>query len=179
MIFRVFKKVFQKPLYVAIGILAGLTSFVFIIWLPNIGLVAEVIFSSGSFSERIALPVSLIGTISTNFTTLSASFVIAMAILFGMNVAMATFFIRRRISNIKQSGTAVGLIGTMSGTLGVGCAACGSILLTTVLAWVGAGTLIQLLPLQGEEFGIAGVILLASSLFLTAKQIENPAVCKI
>ena len=63
--------------------------------------------------------------------------------------------------------------------LGVGCAACGSILLTTVLAWVGAGALIRLLPLQGEEFGIIGVILLAISIFLTAKQIDNPVVCKI
>ena len=179
MFFYAFKKVFQKPLYAAIGILTGLTSFVFIIWLPNIGLVAEVLFSSGSFSERIALPVSLIGTISTNFTALSASFVIAMAILFGMNVAMTAFFIRRRISNIKQSGTAVGLIGTVSGTLGVGCAACGSILLTTVLAWIGAGALVRFLPLQGEEFGIAGVFLLAASVFLTARQIENPAVCRI
>ena len=179
MFFYAFKKVFQNPLYVAIGILTGLTSFVFIIWLPNIGLVAEVLFSSGSFSERIALPVSLIGTISTNFTTLSASFVIAMAILFGMNAAMTAFFIRRRISSIRQSGITAGFIGTVSGTLGVGCAACGSILLTTVLAWVGAGALIQLLPLQGEEFSIAGAILLAASLFLTAKQIENPAVCKI
>ena len=179
MIFRAFKKVFQKPLYAAIGILTGLTSFVFIIWLPNIGLVAEVLFSSGSFSERIALPVSLLGTISTNFTALSASFVIAMAILFGMNVAMTAFFIRRRISNIKESGVVAGFIGTISGTLGVGCAACGSILLTTVLAWIGAGALIQLLPMQGEEFGIAGVILLVASLFLTAKQIENPAVCRI
>ena len=98
MFFYAFKKVFQKPLYAAIGILTGLTSFVFIIWLPNIGLVAEVLFSSGSFSERIALPVSLLGTISTNFTTLSASFVIAMAVLFGMNAAMTAFFIHRRIS---------------------------------------------------------------------------------
>ncbi|MBM2818014.1 MAG: Uncharacterized protein HW401_604 [Parcubacteria group bacterium] len=179
MIFRAFKKVFQKPLYAAIGILTGLTSFVFIIWLPNIWLVAEVLFSSGSFLERIALPVSLIGTISTNFTALSASFVIAMAILFGMNVAMTAFFIRRRLSSVRQSGTAVGLIGTVIGTLGVGCAACGSILLTTVLAWIGAGALIRLLSMRGEEFGIAGVIILASSLFLTAKQIENPAVCRI
>ena len=179
MIFRAFKKVFQNPLYATIGILTGLTSFVFIIWLPNIGLVAEVLFSSGSFSERIALPVSLLGTISTNFTTLSASFVIAMAILFGMNAAMTAFFIRRRISSVRQNGITAGLIGTVSGTLGVGCAACGSILLTTVLAWVGTGALIQLLPLRGEEFGIAGVFLLAASVFLTARQIENPAVCRI
>jgi len=179
MIFRAFKKVFQNPLYVAIGILTSLASFVFIIWLPNIGLVVEVLFSSGSFSERIALPVSLIGTISTNFTALSASFVIAMAILFGMNLAMTIFFIRRKISSVRQSGITAGFIGTISGTLGVGCAACGSILLTTVLAWIGAGVLIKFLPLRGEEFEIIGVILLALSVFLTAKQIENPAVCKI
>ena len=179
MLFRAFTKVFQRPLYLAIGILIGSTSFVFIIWLPNIGLVTEILFSSGSLSERIALPVSLLGSISTNFTTLSASFVIAIAVLLGINVAMTTFFIRHRISSVRQSGAATGFIGTVSGMLGVGCAGCGSILLTTVLAWVGAGALIRLLPLQGEEFGIIGVILLAISIFLTAKQIDNPVVCKI
>ena len=179
MFFYAFKKVFQKPLYAAIGILTGLTSFVFIIWLPNIGLVAEVLFSSGSFSERIALPVSLIGTISTNFTALSASFVIAMAILFGMNVAMTAFFIRRRISNIKQSGTAVGLIGTVSGTLGVGCAACGSLFASTLVASIAGAGFAARLPLSGFEFQLIGIALLLFSIFQLSRAINKPPVCPI
>ena len=178
MIFRALVKVFQRSLYIAIGILTSLTVFVLAVWLPNLRLVGEVLFSNGSLSERAALPFTLLGSIS-NFTTLSALSVMAMSIIFGINVAMTIFFIRRRISSVGRSGAVTGLIGAVSGTLGVGCAACGSLLLTTVLAWVGAGALIQLLPLQGEEFGIAGVFILAVSVFLTAKQIENPAVCKI
>ena len=74
-------------------------------------------FSSGSLSERIALPVSLLGSISTNFTTLSASFVIAIAVLFGNKFGNDDFFIRHRISSVRQSGAATGFIGTVSGML--------------------------------------------------------------
>ena len=67
----------------------------------------------------------------------------------------------------------------VSGVLGMGCAACGSFLLTSIFSLFGASWLLSYLPLDGGEFGILGVILLAVSLYLTAKKIQNPAVCKI
>ncbi|HQU09423.1 MAG TPA: hypothetical protein PLV25_05630, partial [Opitutales bacterium] len=72
-----------------------------------------------------------------------------------------------------------GFLGIASGVLGMGCAACGSFLLTSLLSLFGASWLLSYLPLAGGEFGILGVILLAVSLYMTAKKIQNPAVCKI
>lgn len=180
MIFPAFKKVFQKPLYVAIGAMTSLTTFVLAVWLPNIGLVVDAIFSRGSLSERFGLPLSLLGSISTNFSILSASYVIATAILLGMNLAMVIFFFRRRSASFNRAGATTGLVGTASGALGIGCVACGSgpILITALLASVGAGTLTQFLPFKGQEFSVAGIIFLTASIYLTARQIESPAVCK-
>lgn len=92
---------------------------------------------------------------------------------------MVIFFLRRRLTSIKQSGVALGFFGILSGILGVGCAACGSFLIVTLITWSGVGALVAALPLKGGEFGVISIILLLISLYQTAKQIEDPLVCKI
>ena len=79
-------------------------------------------------------------------------------------------------SMVKRAGVATGLFGITSGVVGMGCAACGSFLLTSMLSFVGASGILAFLPLGGGEFGILGVILLGISLYMTAKKIQNPAV---
>mgnify|MGYP000431893244 CR=1 FL=1 len=180
MLFQALQKVFRKPLYVFIALITSAVMFVFATWLPNFRLIASVIGSSdASFSQKLGIPISLFGSISTNFTTLSALYTIAIAILFGVSLAMVVYFMRRKISEVRQSGTVAGFVGVASGVLGIGCAACGSLILTSGLALFGASGVLAFLPLAGGEFGILGVILLLVSIYFTAKQIENPAVCKI
>lgn len=173
------QKVFRDPAYGALAFLVSVLAFVFAVWLPNIRLVAGIVSSPEvPFWSKLELPLSLLGSIATNFTPLSATYTIAIAVLFGVYIAMITYFLKRRIKDIKQSGIATGLFGITSGVLGVGCAACGSFLLTSVLSLVGAGGALVRLPLRGNEFGILGVILLTIALYVTAKQIENPLTCK-
>ena len=132
-----------------------------------------------SFSQKLDLPISLLGSIITNFTPLSASYTVAIAVLFGINVSMVAYFLRRRVNEVKRAGVATGLLGITSGVVGMGCAACGSFLLTSMLLLVGVSGVLALLPLGGGEFGILGVILLGISLYMTAKKIQNPAICDI
>ncbi len=180
MVFQALQKVFRKPLYALLALITGVVVFAFATWLPNIQLIATVISSPDvSFSQKLGIPISLLGSIATNFTVLSASYTIAIAILFGVNLAMVMYFLKRKISEVKQNGITTGFVGIASGVLGLGCAACGSFLLTSGLSLVGASGILVFLPLAGAEFGILGVILLSISIYLTAKQIQNPAVCKI
>jgi hypothetical protein len=180
MIFQALQKVFRKPLYTLLALIVSAVVFAFAVWFPNISLIVEVMGHPGiSFSQKLDLPISLLGSIATNFTLLSASYTIAIALLFGVNLAMTIYFLRRKISEVRQSGVATGFIGLASGVLGMGCAACGSLLLTSGLSLVGASGILAFLPLAGGEFGILGVILLLASIYLIAKQIQNPAVCKI
>lgn len=180
MLFQALQKVFRKPIYVLLALITSVAIFAFAVWLPNIPLIVKVMGHPGiPLTQKLNLPISLLGSIVTNFTPLSASYTIAIAVLFGLNLSMVTYFLWRKIKDVKQNGITTGLFGITSGVIGMGCAACGSFLLTSGLAFIGASGILTFLPLAGGEFGILGVILLALSLHLTAKQIQNPAVCKI
>ena len=180
MLIQALQKVFRKPQYALLALTTSAAVFAFAVWLPNLSLIVRVMGHPGvPFSQKLDLPLSLLGSIATNFTLLSASYTIAIAILFGMNVSMIVYFLRRRVDEVKQAGVATGLFGITSGVIGMGCAACGSFLLMSILSLFGASWILSFLPLGGGEFGIFGVILLAVSLYMTAKKIQNPAVCKI
>lgn len=180
MISQALQKVFRKPLYALLALIISAAVFAFAVWLPNLSLIVKIMGHPGiTFSQKLSLPANLLGSIVTNFTLLSATYTILIAILFGMNVAMIVYFLKRRIDDVRQAGLGTGFLGITSGVLGMGCAACGSFLLTSILSLSGASWLLSYLPLDGGEFGILGVILLAISLYLTAKKIQNPAICKI
>ena len=180
MLFQALKKVFQKPLYILLACITSLAVFAFAVWLPNISLIVSVMAHPEiSFSQKLNLPFILLGSIVTNFTLLSASYTIAIAILFGVNLAMVVYFLKRKISEVKRSGIATGFFGIASGVAGMGCTACGSFLLASILSVFGVAGMLAFLPLAGGEFGILGVILLGVSLYMTARHIQNPAVCKI
>jgi hypothetical protein len=180
MIIQALQKVFRKPQYTILALVVSATVFAFAVWLPNISLIVKVMGHPGiSLTQKLDLPISLLGSIATNFTLLSASYTIAITILFGINLSMGIYFLRRRVDNVKEAGMATGLFGITSGVIGMGCAACGSLLLTSILSLFGATWILAFLPLSGGEFGILGVILLAISIYMMAKKIQNPAVCKI
>lgn len=180
MILGALQKVFRKPSYVVLALLVSASIFVFAVLLPNIRLVAGVVSSPDiPLLSKFELPLSLLGSIGTNFTVLSATYTIIIAILFGIYVAMTTYFLKNRIKEISQSGIATGFLGIASGVLGVGCGACGAFLLTSFISLIGAGGILAFLPLGGGEFGILGVILLAIAVCVTAKKIESPMVCNI
>lgn len=180
MLFQALQKIFRKPMYILLALITSSVVFTFAVWLPNIPLIVKVMGHPGiSLTQKLGLPISLLGSIATNFTLLSASYTIAIAILFGMNVSMIVYFLRRRVDEVRQTGMTTGLFGITSGVIGMGCAACGSFLLTSILSLIGASGILAFLPLNGGEFGILGVVLLGASLYMTAKKIQNPAVCKI
>ena len=180
MVIGVLAKVFRKPAYSILALATSITVFALAVWLPNFSLLVWIMGHPGiSLAQKFDLPISLLGSIATNFTLLSASYTMAIAILFGINIAMMVFYLRRRVAAVKSSGVTMGFLGLVSGALGMGCAACGSLLLTSGLSLLAASSILAWLPLGGSEFGILGVILLMISIYIIAKQIQNPAVCRI
>ncbi len=179
----VFRKVFSNVQYVILtAIVTGLV-FAFAVWLPNLKLIGEVTFNSNASAiEKISFLYSLLGSIQTNFSAISAGYTIAIAVLFGINIALLAYYIRARRAALQGSGAALSIGGSVgglvSGVFGIGCAACGTFLFTSTLALFGAGGLLAILPLGGEEFGFLGVGLLAYSIYLTSNKIMEPMVCK-
>ncbi len=132
-------------------------------------------------SEKASFVWSLYGSIGTNFTVVSASYTIAIAILFGVNIALLAYYIARMRGGARRVGStsAAGFGGLIAGIFGIGCAACGTFIFTSVLALFGASGFLAILPLGGEEFGLLGVLLLMYSIYLLAKKINDPLVCEI
>ncbi len=180
MIRRVLQKVFSKPKYALLAFIVTIAVFSFEVWFPNWKLIFTVIASpSVSFTEAIGIIFGLFFSIGTNFTVVSASYTIAIAILFGINVTLLTYYISVRKGSLRGKGGALGIGGLISGIFGVGCAACGSFILTSLLALIGIGGALTFLPFGGEEFGFIGVGLLGYAIYWTSKKIQEPVVCVI
>lgn len=179
-VLQTIKKVFCKPSYIALMLTASISVFIFAVWFPNISLIVKIMSHSEiSLRQKLNFPISLLGGIITNFTLFSALYTVAIAVLFGIDLAMVVYLLRRRIDNAKKNGIAAGLLGIISGVIGIGCAVCGSFLLTSVLSLLGAAGILSFLPFGGGEFGILGVVLLSVSIYTAVKQIQNPAICKV
>lgn len=181
MVIEVLRTVFRQFRYVQIAVLVAVLALSTAILLPNVPILLQV-FASGdvSFLGKTAFLWSLFGSLYTNFTAFSATYTIIVSLLLGVNIALLTFYIRRRqIGSKNYAGNTAGFLGAVAGAFGVGCAACGSIILTTVLASLGAGGLLLLLPFHGTEFGVLGIILLVFSVHQLAKRIDDPLVCSV
>jgi len=177
------RQVFARGRYILLAAATGLAVFILATWLPNLGLVWQIAASASvPFADKVKVLTALIGSIGTNFTLFSALSTVAIAALFGANVAVMAYYFRARRQLLGQAGqaaTAASLGGLASGFFGVGCAACGAFVLGPVLAFVGASGLIALLPFGGEEFGALGVAMLGYSLVLTARKIGEPVACPL
>jgi hypothetical protein len=103
------------------------------------------------------------------------------AILLGMNVSLLWYYAARarQLSKADRTLTYTGVGGFVSGLFGIGCAACGTILLTGILNLLGITWLLTYLPLHGAEFGVIGVGLLAFTSYAVAKRINDPLLCSV
>ncbi|NQV12184.1 hypothetical protein HQ524_02385 [Candidatus Uhrbacteria bacterium] len=168
--------VLKRPWYLMLGIIVAAALLLFAIWLPNISLMVSTIISPDiAFILKARILWGSLGALDTNFTVLTRTFTIAIALLTGLNITMLTYYIRRRLKIEKSAGTSV--LGMLIGLVGVGCASCGSVILSSFVG-VGAATgFIGVLPLHGSEFGLLGVCLLIYANYKIALKINMPIVC--
>lgn len=174
------KEVFSRPAYLGLAALIGLAAFVAQLWLPNYRLLGAVFATpEAAFSIKAQLLAGLLGGLFTNFDAVAAFSAMAVPLLFGVDIAMIIYFLRRRRAQLPRGEIAAGLGGAASGAVAAGCAACGSFLLITILSFFGATGALALLPLRGGELGLLSIALLLLSIFLIARKIAAPVVCEI
>src|SRR3989344_5288614 len=148
-----FSQVFSKSRYIVLSI----TTFIFVlslaIWLPNLNFLHHIVISDTfSSQQKIGIISSVFGSFQTNFTPLSRIVTTAVIFLFSTNVSFFVYFILRAAKLSKEAG--ISTSGFILGMIGVGCATCGSVILSSFL-WVSATAgFIGALPLKGQEFGI-------------------------
>lgn len=175
---RTIKNILLHPAYIAVSLLVSFTVFALTIWLPNISFISRVFENINvSWGDKAIFLFSLLGSIATNFTFVAAVSTVLIALLFGIQISLTIHLFRVRAFSMAGKTTAASAAGVGMGLLGIGCSACGSIILTAILPVIGASGALMLLPLGGGEFGILGVLILALTVFFTARSIMRPVVC--
>lgn len=149
-----------------------------IIWLSSHQLI-RFAFTSDIFnwSAKLKILWTSLGLYATNFTLASQIMIGLVALVSGMNIAMLAFYFKRRMAVGSAAGASG--FGLLVGTLGVGCSACGSVILSSLIGISSASALVSVLPLRGVEFGIASIALIGLSTYWIAKKIQAPETCAI
>jgi hypothetical protein len=87
---------------------------------------------------------------------------VLVAALTGVDVALVAYHVREHRVTLGEGGTSA--VGLLLGTIGAGCAACGSAVLAGLLSLVGAAGLLTMLPLDGLEFSLLALVALLLSI---------------
>lgn len=175
-VFKSLKEVFRAPRYVVISCAVALLLWAFAVWLTQYKMLV-VIMGSDAFTilEKLRIFVNSFGSFRTQFTGVEQIIVVVSSIIAGIDVSVAWYYIMRRVNVARTVG--VSGIGFFSILLGIGCSACGSILISTFIGLGATATLIRALPFRGFEFNILGLALLLWSLISLTNQIAKPEVC--
>lgn len=170
--------IIKKPRYMFVIVTVGAAMIIFAAWLPNLHLVTKTMTSQTmTFWQKTNLLASLLGSLQTNFTPFSQAVTVISAGLAGIQASLGIYYVRQTAHIQKTMGTSV--LGIMSSLLGIGCASCGSVVLTSLLGLGSATALLGVLPLKGQEFGLLGIALLLFATIFTMKKINDPYVCKV
>jgi len=147
-----------------LGALAALTLFVVSL---NATLVGDLVVG-GSLppGDRLRILAELYPFVGTSFGPLQGALLCVVAALTGVDVAMATYHFREHGVSIRTGGT--GAAGVVLGTLGAGCAACGSAVLLGLLSLFGISGSLLFLPLDGLEFAALALVVLTLSIYWLA-----------
>ena len=166
--------------YTLPGIAATLVVFFGGLWVSVLPLVSRICLDDSiPFSERLTLSGRLLSSSFFDIALFDLLYLLTIAVLIGINISLVFSYVRMRRERMRTTGVASGLLGTLAGLLGLGCAACGTFVLSPLLVTIGAGGLIAALPFGGEELKYLGIILLLLSAYLLARDVNKAAVCAV
>ncbi len=171
-------RVLTKPMYLGLAVIVSLSIVAFASWLPNLHLITRTMTSSDmTIWEKTNLLTSLLGSLQTNFTALSRLVTFTSAGLAGVQVSLLSYYLRQT-TKLQQS-IGMSALGVVTSMLGVGCASCGSVVLTSLIGFGSTTALLGILPFRGQEFGLIGIAILLLAIHLTVKKINDPLVCRV
>lgn len=147
------------------------------VWASLLPLVSRICLDTSiPLSERLTLSSHLLSSSFSDIALFDVTYLATIALLIGINTSLVLAYVRMRRDKMRATGVASGLLGTLAGLLGLGCAACGTFVLSPLLVTIGAGGLLALLPFGGEELKYIGITLLLLSAYLLARDLNRPAV---
>jgi hypothetical protein len=133
-------------------------------------------FDSIAMSRRLSLATLTLFDITNTFTAGALILAVLGSLLGGINLSLAYTYMILRGRVLLHSGLYSG-IGLLFAFFGVGCAACGTALLSVILGFFGFSAMLNVLPYQGQEIGYIGLIFLCMATYTLAHKVAVPNVC--
>lgn len=172
---RTTRLVLSIPGYAAVAALAAVASLSAFVWLRNLDLLVDVVvFGDVGLAARWSVFLGLYPWLGTAYTLAQSVALTATAALVGVDVALAAYHLVEHDLSVRDGSG--GMAGVVLGTLGAGCAACGSAVLAGLLSLVGAGGALALLPLDGLEFALLAAVVLVLSIYWLAEGLRGGTV---
>ena len=133
-------------------------------------------YSSLSFFTQIKLFLITFFDI-TQLETLNMFFLVSVGAVLGALVITLLIVYGKIRKEAVTKDEILGGVALFLTILGVGCSACGAILLNTILGFVGISSLLTYFPYHGVEIGYLGLILLLYLIYSLSIRIANPYTC--
>lgn len=173
-----FIEVFSQFTYIVYALIASVFFLFFTVIISNW---QTLTFAFGTpsikFSSKMNIFWSSFGSLVSNNTTVGFILTVFVIILTGINISFLVYYFKNRFQQQKTAG--IGILGMVSGVLGVGCSSCGSVILSSVIGLSGAVTVSNVLPLHGLEFSLLSILLLMISILILGDKISSPSTCAI
>ncbi|WP_255195283.1 hypothetical protein [Halorarius litoreus] len=163
---RTARLVLSVPTYAVLAAIASVAALSLFVFSLNLPLVGFALTGELAFGARLELLVAQYPFVGTQFDALQGLLLVGVALLTGVDVAMAIYHFREHRVTVQQGSTSAA--GVLLGTLGAGCAACGSAILVGLLSLLGVSTSLLFLPLDGLEFALGAVVVLLLSVYWLA-----------
>lgn len=165
---RTVRLVLGGPGYALVALVAALGALVVFTVPQNWTLFVDLVLGGSlPLASRVGILLDLFPFLGQAYTAAQGTVLVVAAGLSGVNVAMAVYHVREHRVSLR-SGTG-GVVGLVLGTLGAGCAACGTAVLAGLLSLVGGAGLLAALPLEGLEVTLLAVLVIALSIWWLAE----------
>jgi len=177
-IIKTIKLVFSRKAYYLLMFLVAFVLVLINVMIINKGVVSFLIKSDFlDYKDRFSIIKNSIINTWSLISAMDIFFIIIIALLAGISVSILVFFIKNKIKKSYDSG--LSLLGVILSFFGVGCATCGSVILSSLFGLSSSVAVLGFLPLHGVEFLIGSIVLLSWSIYSISKKIQNPELCKI
>lgn len=173
---RAMKKVFKKPSSWIIGVITVFVFLFMLIWITNLSLLTYLL-SADTFSlgEKLYVFFTSIGNLGTNYTGFQLVLYMLLVSVSGLYIPMFMYHLRNQVAEARAG--AAGILAIIMSVFGIGCSACGSIVISSLIGVSATASFIGLLPFGGYEIGLLAFALLTISLYRVSQKIVFPGVC--
>jgi hypothetical protein len=164
---RTARLVLTVPVYAVLAALAAVAALTLFVVSLNVPLVMDlVVGGSLPVAGRLTILLELYPFVGTSFGPVQGLLLVVVAALTGVDVSMAVYHFREHGVSLREGGSSA--VGVLLGTLGAGCAACGSAVLLGLLGLFGVSTSLLFLPLDGLEFALLALVIITLSIYWLA-----------